>query len=454
MANEIQTPRPRSYFGPIVLISVGVVFLLINAGVLSWRGFGWYFARYWPLLIILWGVMKLVEYYQARSEGRPAPGIGGGGIVLLIFLIMFGMMATQASRVPWERVGDELELGNDFPIFFGTRYAYSQQVDQDFPANSSLRVSLDRGDVKLRAGTDDKLHVTVRKSLLAGSQSDADRINTSMQPVVNISGNEVVISIANYSRGSVMDLEIQVPRKAAADLMTLRGDVEVEGREGNVKAHTSRGNVTVEDVTGNAEIHLRRGDIRARKVTGDVDVEGSVSDSNVSEVGGTVNLHGEFFGTMSVAKVAKTVRFKSSRTDLEIGQLDGDMTMEIGDMRARGVSGNFRLVTRSKDIHLEDVNGDIKVGNYRGDVELSSSKPPTGTVEIVNEHGSIRVGLPAKGNFQMYARTEHGDIQSDFSELKVEESGREAKATGAVGTGGPAVRLTNSRGDITIRKTG
>ncbi len=454
MANEMQTPPPRSYFGPMVLIGVGVVFLLINAGVLSWGGFGWYFARYWPLLIILWGVMKLVEYYQARSEGRPAPGIGGGGIVLLIFLIMFGMMATQASRVPWDRLGDEMGVGDDFPIFFGTRYSFNQQIDQDFPAGGSLRVSLDRGDIKLRAGTDDKLHVTVRKSVLANSASEADRIHTSMQPVINVSGNEVVITIANYSRGSAMDVEILVPRKAAADLMTLRGDVEVQGREGNVKAHTSRGDVSVEDVAGNADIHLRRGSIRARKVTGDVDVEGRVNDSNVSEIGGTVNLQGDLFGSMSVAKVAKAVRFKSSRTDLEMGQLDGDMVMEIGDMRARGVSGNFRLVTRSKDIHLEDVTGEVKVDNNHGDVELSGTKVPTGAVDITNNHGRIQVELPAKGNFQMNARTEHGDIQSDFGELKVEEQGRESTASGSVGTGGPTVRLTNSRGDISIRKTG
>lgn len=454
MANEIQTPRPRSYFGPLVLIGLGVVFLLINAGVLSWSRFGWYFARYWPLFIIVWGAMKLVEYYQARSEGRPAPGIGGGGIVLLIFLILFGMMATQASHVNWPALSDEVDWGDDFPIFFGTRYAFTQQIDQSFPAGASLRVSLDRGDISLRPGTDDKLHVMVRKSVLANSASEADRINTSMQPVINVSGNEVVLSIANYSRGSAMDLEIQVPRKAAADLMTLRGDVAVEGREGNLKAHTSRGDVSVEDLTGNAEIHLRRGDIRARKVTGDVDVEGWVNDSNLSEIGGTVNLHGDFFGTMSVAKVAKTVRFKSSRTDLEMGPLEGDMTMEIGDMRARGVSGNVRLATRSKNIRLEDVNGEIKVDNNHGDVELSGWKAPTGAVDITNDHGQIRVELPGKGNFQINARTDNGDIQTDFSELKVEENHRESKATGAVGTGGPAVRLTNSRGDISIRKTG
>ena len=454
MTNGTQAPRPRSFFGPIVLIGLGIVFLLINAGFWSWGNVGWWFSRYWPLFIILWGVVKLVEYYQARSEGRPAPGIGAGGIVLLVFLIMFGMMATQASRVNWGNFGDELDLGDDFPVIFGTRYTYNQQIDQAFPANGSLRVSLDRGDIKLRASTDDKLHVTVRKTVLANSASEADRTNTTMQPVVNVSGTEVAISIANYSRGSAMDLEIQVPRKAMADLMTLRGDVEVDGREGNVKAHTSRGGVSVDDVTGNAEIHLRRGSVRARKVTGDVDVEGWVNDSNLSDIGGVVNLHGDFFGTMSVAKVAKGVRFKSSRTDLEIGRLDGDMTMEIGDLRARGVTGGFRIVTRSKDIHLEDVDGDIKVDSNHADVELRATKPPAGAVEITNDHGHISVELPAKGSFQMSARTDHGEIQSDFGEVKVDNSDRESKANGSVGTGGPQVRLTNSHGDINIRKTG
>ena len=454
MSNGTQVPRPRSFFGPLVLIGVGVVFLLINAGVLSWGRFGWWFARYWPLIIIVWGVVKLMEYYQARREGRPAPGLGGGGIVLLVFLILFGMAASQSARVNWGAVGDEIQLGDDFPLMFGTRYSYTQQIEQAFPAGASLRVSLDRGDIKLRAGTDDKLHVMVRKTVLAGSQSEAERINTSMQPLVTVNGNEVAITIANYSRGSAMDLDIQVPRKAVADLMTLRGDVEIDGREGDVKAHTSRGDVAVKEVTGNAGIHLRRGSVRVDKVTGDVDVEGWVDDSNLSDIGGSVNLHGDYFGTMTVARVAKAVRFKSSRTDLELTGLDGDMTMEIGDLRARGVSGAFRITTRSKDIHLEDLRGEVKVDNNHGDVDLRSSKAPGGGVEITNDHGGIRVELPAKGSFQVNARTDRGDIESDFGELKIESGDRESKATGSVGAGGTQVRLTNSNGDIGIRKTG
>ena len=214
-------------------------------GMLGWTQIGYYFARYWPLLLILWGVVKLFEYWQAQREGYRPRGIGAGGVFLIIFVILLGSMATGLAHFG-PALRDEIDVDSDFPIFFGTRYTYTQQLDQAFPANGSLRVSLDRGDIKLRPGTDDKLHVTVRKTVMAGSASEADRINSVMQPVVNVSGSEVSVSIANYSRGSAMDLEIQVPRKAAAELMTLRGDVEVEGREGNVKAHTSHGDVTVE----------------------------------------------------------------------------------------------------------------------------------------------------------------------------------------------------------------
>ncbi|HEV7218895.1 MAG TPA: DUF5668 domain-containing protein, partial [Terriglobales bacterium] len=82
MASPVQTPRPRvrhSYAGPIVLIVIGIVFLLGTMGVLDWADFGHWYAHYWPVLLILWGVIKLVEYQQAQREGARYPGIGVGG---------------------------------------------------------------------------------------------------------------------------------------------------------------------------------------------------------------------------------------------------------------------------------------------------------------------------------------------------------------------------------------
>ena len=67
-------PRRRSIFGPIVLITIGVVFLLVNAGFVTFRSAVRLFAEYWPLLLIIWGVLRLIEYLRARQEGVPPQG--------------------------------------------------------------------------------------------------------------------------------------------------------------------------------------------------------------------------------------------------------------------------------------------------------------------------------------------------------------------------------------------
>ena len=52
--------------GPIVLIAIGVLFAIHQAGVLP-------FSRTWPLLIIVVGVMKLIERWNAPRPPFPPP---------------------------------------------------------------------------------------------------------------------------------------------------------------------------------------------------------------------------------------------------------------------------------------------------------------------------------------------------------------------------------------------
>ena len=64
--------RQRSFAGPIVLIILGIVFLLGTMRVLSVGKLAHLFASYWPVLLILWGVIKLIEHLQAqRHHTRP-----------------------------------------------------------------------------------------------------------------------------------------------------------------------------------------------------------------------------------------------------------------------------------------------------------------------------------------------------------------------------------------------
>src|SRR6202162_3779055 len=149
MVSPVQAPPPfqppiqrqrRSMAGPVVLILLGVVLLLTTMHVLRPEPLLHWFGTYWPALIILWGVIKLVEYQQAQKEGTRPSGIGAGGVVLLIFLIVFGLSATQASRFNWDEIRDHINLGDEDLQLFGHTYSYDDQLQQAFPAGAVLRI--------------------------------------------------------------------------------------------------------------------------------------------------------------------------------------------------------------------------------------------------------------------------------------------------------------------------
>jgi hypothetical protein len=58
--------------GPILLITLGILFAVHQAGVLS-------FSRTWPLLLIVVGVMKLLERMAAPPGPPPVPPYAAGG---------------------------------------------------------------------------------------------------------------------------------------------------------------------------------------------------------------------------------------------------------------------------------------------------------------------------------------------------------------------------------------
>ncbi len=328
--------RRRSLAGPLTMILVGVIFLLANTGLLHYHQVGMWFSRFWPLLIIFWGLVKLVEWFMDRSEGVPTRGVGAGSVVFLILLIMFGLAATQAARVNWNAVGDEMDINDDFfGGFFGQTYTFTNQQEQALTAAvTTAQVASDRGDITISAWDEAKVKVVGHKRISAGSQNDATQMDQRTQPTVRIEGSTLLIN-ANTSGGgtqvvvvgsathTVTDLEVFLPRNLAVEVNTRRGDISVRNRVGDVKATTQHGDLSVGEITGAATLLLRSGSLRAEKVSGDVSVEGRGNDTDISDVGGAARLNGEFFGQLKLARVGNGVTFNSSHTDLKFGKLEG-----------------------------------------------------------------------------------------------------------------------------------
>src|SRR5581483_930927 len=318
MSNGTAVSYRRSYAGPIVLIGLGVIFLLGNIGVLTWRSLGVFFARYWPLFIILWGVIKLAEYYQAQREGVRARGIGVGGFFLLFFIIIFGLAASQSANVNWGAIGDEIQINDEFPLL-GNTYNYSDQLQQAFPAGGSLKIASDRGDVTINAWDENSIKISINKKVVSGDEEESKKVDAATKPTITVDGNVVTVNANTTTSGHhgiSTDLEIFVPRKAAADVALKHGEITVRDRAGALKISTAHGDVTLQNIEGNADVSMRSGNFRAEHIKGDVIVDGRLEDSSINDVNGSVKMTGDFFGTTTMAKITKTVIFKSSRTDL------------------------------------------------------------------------------------------------------------------------------------------
>jgi DUF4097 and DUF4098 domain-containing protein YvlB len=453
-----QYPPPyryrRSIAGPLVLIVIGLVFLLRNFGVHVplWHWYG----RLWPLLIILWGVIRLIEYASARQYGYRTSGIGAGGILLLILIVATGVSARHASDYDWSGVRDQIQMDDDLGGLFGTAYTFDDTLQQAFPAKGSLRVVSDRGTLNISPSDDNMLRVVVHKKLYAQNQNDANKYNDGTKPQITITGSSVLLNANTNGAGDhavESDMDIFVPRDAELDVASKRGDVSINDRKADVKVTLQRGDVTLEEIAGATKINLERGSVRASKIAGDLDIDGRIDNVTIDEVGGAVHLTGDFFSDMRLSKIAKTVTFKSSRSDMEIASVPGDLEISSDAVRGNDLSGPSRVITRSKDIHLEALTGDLQLQNANGDIEVSAaSKLPVGRMTITGKHGDITLTLPANAGFQIEASTHKGDITSDFSAVKIDQSNGSSRASGTVGNGASKLQVSADTGDIRITK--
>src|SRR5581483_2893890 len=186
-------PRQRSLAGAVVLIILGIIFLLGTMRVLSVGKLAHLFASYWPVLLILWGVIKIIEHQQAQRHHVRASGIGAGGVILVVLIIVFGLIANQVERVNWSGIRDQMGDDSDFPNIFGENYNFSDHLEQDFPADASLKVIDNHGAVSVHASDDNKITVVVRKRIGADNQTDADKYNDQTKPTITGIGGLVTV---------------------------------------------------------------------------------------------------------------------------------------------------------------------------------------------------------------------------------------------------------------------
>lgn len=441
-----RTMHRPSLVGPIVLVSIGVIALLIEAGKLSSFAFWDWFARWWPVVLIVIGLVSLLEWFVDR--GQPyRRSRGTFGIILLIALLV-GIAYSHRSLHRW---GDQIGVdnGGSWGPFMGEEHNHDMDSTVSVPTNASVQVQNPRGDVTITGSEDGQMHIHAHQVVNSNSDREAERVFPTLDPKVTVSGTNVLVNVEGRNNGRA-DLTIELPQGAGTDITAGRGDVSIDGLKGPSNVNANRGDVKLSGMGSSVHAHMNKGDFSAHEIAGAVTVDGHLSDVTVSEVAGSLSLDGDFFGDTHLEQIASTVHFHSSRTDLALGKLAGDLTMDSDDLHVGQAVGPLRIMTHSKNIDCSQISGDILIENSNGEVSVTAVEP-LGNIQINNASDPVTLTLPPNAEFSINATTDNGDFNTDFN-LNSSGSDQRHVVSGTVGKGGPRIDIVVRHGDLSIKK--
>jgi hypothetical protein len=446
-------PQRSSIFSGLLLIVLGVLFLLArfhpDLGV--WHLF-W---RFWPVLIILWGIAKLVDHMSAQQAGEARPPLLTGGEAALLLLVVFvlaGMGIYSKIREKHPDMNIDLDV-------FDHKTSQSQELPpKTIPAGAHIMVTTAMGSIVAHVGDGSDLRVSVTETAEAANQAAADDLLKSLKVVIEQTRDGYSVHPVNQeeNQGHVtVDFDLTLPKSVSLSADSRRGDISISGLAGAVAVTSQNGDVEVHDIGSDVSAQLTKGDARIDDITGNVRITGRGNEIEMNDVAGDATVQGEFFGPVHIRNVTKTTHYTSQAGDLTLAHLTGRLELDSGDISVSDVGGFAKLSAHDKDIEVENVAGRLDIALNHGDIKATYAQPPREEINIANGTGEVDLTLPAKSNFEISAISRSGEVQSDFEapSLKPADNNGSGALTGKVGAAGPKISIVTSYGTIYLRKS-
>jgi DUF4097 and DUF4098 domain-containing protein YvlB len=446
-------PYRSSLFAGLLLILLGVIFLFDR----MYPGFeiGRLIRLYWPVLLILWGVAKLLDQLSTRGTGQPRPSLLSGGEAAL--LVLLAIVLSSFVFRDWLRdhfPGINIEL----PAFHDT---YSQAIpvaSQTLAAGARVAIATGRGDITVHASDGDTLVVTATKSGPGASETSAKERMKQVAIAIDPQGNGVLIHPIRTDTapgGVSVDIDVRVPKSSSLAIDASHGDVQVSGVSGSIDVRSGNGDTEIHGAGSDVSVESENGDIGIDGVGGNLKLSGRGDDVAIKNVAGNAAIDGAFSGDIDLRNVAKTTHCATQFSDLTLGQLTGRMELDSDDISVSGVGGDARINTRNKDIAADHISGQLNIVDSHSDIDVKYAAPPRADINIANDSGDIDLALPSDSNFFLSAISRSGEVDSDFggSTLRPVNDENMQQLTGQFGSGGPKISIANTYGTIQLSKS-
>lgn len=285
-------------------------------------------------------------------------------------------------------------------------------------AGSVLDVSTLRGRIAIWAGDAD--HIVVRGT-----------VTVRVGP--NVPANAPVLAKQVADQPSIEQAGGTVRLRPPTDAVTLRAvtvsyEIRVPAKTG-VRAISDSGAITVEGISGTLSVKTSSAAITLTRLGGEVDITTGSGAVSVSGADAAVKV-----GTQSSG-----IELRDLRAGLEARTQSGSVSATFAG------SGDVDVETGSSAIALNGVNGGLTVKTGSGRVTITGT--PVRPWTVLSTSGEIRVGLVSAA-VTVDATTRSGSVVVDG--LRVSGTNEKRHVAGAVGSGGPLVRLTSRSGSIRI----
>ena len=453
--------RPRSagsFFWGFILIGVGMIFLLKNLGyeIPIWTGI----ARYWPVLLIVWGVIKLADYFRWKKAGQPGPLFGAGEVVLLIIVILSGTALTAANNIGPDFDSLIEVAGLDILEITGREFQYTEHHEMDVPAGSSIEIINRYGAVEVTPAETDRVVVDVAKNITASDEKAAEELSRNFSYSIVKEGSLYRV-ISNFNRDENRmrgrrfrtSLTVKVPNKSNVTVNNRYGAVALSGITGDQRVENGFGATEISRITGTVDIRSRNDLVRVEDITGATTISNEFANVEVRRVAGRLEVK-DRNGSVEIEEVKGDVNASNQFGSINAKNIQGSFTADarMTAVEALNVESNVTVETEFQYVKLEDVRGAVNVQNRNGNVELRYVQPPRNNVRVNNRFGDVTLILPSSSSFTIDAKTRFASVTTDFEDLSRRNDRDRDSLTGTVGSGGPEIRIDNQNGGIHILK--
>jgi hypothetical protein len=153
-------------------------------------------------------------------------------------------------------------------------------------------------------------------------------------------------------------------------------------------------------------------------------------------------------GAIDVRDIAGHVEVRTQSSAISLMSLgSADIETGSGAVRLDGSSGPIRITTSSSGITARGIRGGLQTRTESGHTTVSGA--PSAPWDVSTGSSGIDVDFDAPVNAMLRAQTSSGSVNTP--ERMVKGSIERQRVDGAIGEGGPTVRLISRSGSIRVR---